>query len=115
MYQFSYAEVVEDSPQDSRMREREALERAVDLLQQAKRKGVRSPEAHDGLSYVRKLWLILIEDLVNPENDLPPELKSELITIGRWVTRETDLIGTGASQNFDGLIEICSIVRNGLN
>ena len=114
MYQFSYAEVVEDSPQDSRGREREALSRAVDLLTVASRKGVRSPEAFESLSYVRRLWMILIEDLANPENDLPQGLKSELISIGMWMTRETDLIGTGQSTNFGGLIEICRIVRDGL-
>ena len=115
MYQFSYAETVEDSLQDSRGRERDALSRAIELLELASRKGVTSQEATDSLVYLRKLWMILIEDLANPENDLPQGLKSELISIGLWMTRETDMISTGRSQNFAGLIEICGIVRDGLN
>ncbi len=111
MYQFSYAEVVEESPKDSRGRERDALERAIELLEGAENGG---GDALAALSYVRKLWTILIEDLVNPENDLPQILKKDLIAVGLWVTRESDLIGTGRSSNYAGLIEVCGIIRDGL-
>jgi flagellar protein FlaF len=114
MYQFSYAEVAESSLQDSRSRERQALERAREMLELGKQKGIRSQEAADALNYARKLWLLLIDDLANPENDLPDGLRAELISIGIWVTRETENIKTGMSDNFDGLIEICSIVGDGL-
>ncbi len=114
MYQFSYAEVVEDSFQDSRSRERQALERAVEMLELGKKRGARSQEAAEALAYVRKLWLVLIDDLSNPENDLPEGLRAELISIGIWVTRETARLSAGQSQNFEGLMEICGIVREGL-
>jgi flagellar protein FlaF len=114
MYQFPYAEILEDSPQESRDRERQALDRAIELLTIAAQKGVRSQEAADGLAYVCKLWMILIEDLVNPENDLPGPLRADLISIGLWITKEADLIRFGKSDNFGGLIEICAIVRDGL-
>jgi flagellar protein FlaF len=114
MYQFSYAEVLEDNPQESRERERQALEHAVELLKRAKQKGRSSREAIDALYYVRKLWMILIEDLANPENDLPDVLKADLINVGLWVTRETDVISVGKSDNFDGLIDVCGMVRDGL-
>jgi flagellar protein FlaF len=114
MYQFSYAEVLEDNPHDSRDREREALEHAINLLQLAKQKGLNSREAIDALHYVRKLWMILIEDLANPENDLPDVLKADLINVGIWITRETDMIRVGKSENFEGLIDMCGIIRDGL-
>ena len=114
MYQFSYAEVVEDSLQDARGRERQAMARAVELLESGRAKGSRSEEASAGLSYLRKLWMILIEDLANAENDLPKGLKAELISIGLWVTREVGLIETGKSTNFTGLIDVCGIIRDGL-
>jgi len=114
MYQFSYAEILEDNPQNSRAREREALERAVELLEIAKKQGPNSLEAIEALYYVRKLWGLLIEDLINPENDLPDVLKGDLINVGIWVTKETDLIRLGKSDNFGGLIDICSIIRDGL-
>ncbi len=114
MYQFSYAEIIEDDPQESRDRERQALDRAIELLDIAKRTGGNTRESIEALYYVRKLWIILIEDLVNPENDLPDVGKADLISIGIWITKETDLISVGKSENFDGLIEICGIVRDGL-
>jgi len=114
MYQFSYAEILEDNPEGSRNREREALDHAIELLQLAKLKGRNSREAIDALYYVSKLWIILIEDLVNPENDLPDVLKADLISVGIWVTKETDLIRSGKSENFDGLADICGMVRDGL-
>ncbi len=114
MYQFSYAEVLEDDPQGSRDRERQALDHAVELLRLAKAQGPQSVEAIDALYYVRKLWGLLIEDLANPENDLPEVVKADLISVGIWITKETDLIRLGKSQNFDGLIDICGIIRDGL-
>ncbi len=114
MYQFSYAETLEDNPQDSRNRERQALDRAIELMEIARPKGRNSRESIEAIHYVRKLWMILIEDLVNPENDLPDVVKADLISIGIWVTKETDLIGAGKSESFDCLIEICGIVRDGL-
>jgi len=114
MYQFSYAEILEDDPQDSRARERQALDHAVELLQVAKLKGPKSRESIDALYYVRKLWTLLIEDLANPENDLPEVIKADLISVGIWITKETDLIRLGKSENFDGLIDICGIIRDGL-
>jgi flagellar protein FlaF len=114
MYQFSYAEVLEDNPHDSRDRERQALDHAIELLELARQKGRTSREAIDGLHYVRKLWMILIDDLANPENDLPDVLKADLINVGIWITRETDMIRLGKSENFQGLIDVCGMVRDGL-
>ena len=114
MYQFSYAEILEDDPQGSRSREREALDHAIELLKLARQKGRNSRESIDALHYVRKLWMILIEDLANPENDLPDVLKADLINVGIWITKESDMISIGKSDNFDGLIDICGMVRDGL-
>jgi len=114
MYQFSYAEILEDSAQDARMRERQAIERAIELLELAEKKGVRSIEAAQGLDYVNRLWQVFIDDLAKPENDLPEALRAELISIGIWITNEVNRIRRGQSDNFSGLIEICTIIRDGL-
>jgi len=42
MYQFSYAEIVEDTAQDCRAREQRAFDRAISLLKAAKENGLRS-------------------------------------------------------------------------
>lgn len=114
MYQFSYAEIQDDNAQDARARERQAMQRGIDLLETAREKGVRSMEAAEALNYVNQLWRIFIEDLAKPENDLPEVLRADLISIGIWITNEIHLMRLGKSDNFDGLIEICAIIRDGL-
>jgi flagellar biosynthesis activator protein FlaF len=114
MYQFSYAEVLEDNAQDARERERQAMQRAIDLLEIGMKKGARSMEAAEALNYVNQLWRIFIEDLARPENSLPDTLRADLISIGLWITNEVHRMRLGKSENFDGLIEICAIIRDGL-
>lgn len=114
MYQFSYAEILEDNSQDARARERQAMQRAIDLLEIGMKKGVRSMEAAEALNYVNQLWRIFIEDLARPENSLPDALRADLISIGLWITNEVHRMRLGKSENFDGLIEICAIIRDGL-
>ncbi|SJZ82123.1 flagellar biosynthesis regulator FlaF [Consotaella salsifontis] len=115
MYQFSYAEVAQDVCVDARERERQALDRSVELLRRAERNGPRSRDAVEALYVTRNLWAVLIEDLARPENDLPKQLKGDLISIGLWILRQAEAIRLGQSQNFKGLIEISETIRDGLN
>ncbi|MBB4199396.1 flagellar biosynthesis regulator FlhF [Rhodoblastus sphagnicola] len=114
MYQFTYAEVVEDSPQEMRARERDALGRAVELLQRAHEAGVASPEANDALIYTRRLWSIFIDDLGSNGNELPEAVRAQLISIGIWIIKEIERLRTGAADSFSDLIEINVIIRDGL-
>jgi flagellar protein FlaF len=114
MYQFSYAEVLDETPQAARERERQAIDRSIELLQAAEAGGVRSREAVEALLYVRRLWSYLIEDLAKPENDLPQALRADLISVGLWVMRESEQIRLEQSTNFKGLIEVSSAIRDGL-
>ncbi len=114
MYQFTYAEVVEDSPQEMRARERDALDRAVDLLRRAEEAGVRSPEAQDALVYTRRLWTIFLDDLSSNGNELPEALRAQLISIGIWTIKEIERLRTGAADSFADLVEINAIIRDGL-
>jgi flagellar protein FlaF len=114
MYQFTYAEVVEDSPQEMRARERDALDRAVDLLRRANEAGPHSPEAQDALVYTRRLWNIFLDDLSSNGNDLPEALRAQLISIGIWVLKEVERVRTGAAESFADLVEINAIIRDGL-
>jgi flagellar protein FlaF len=114
MYQSSYAEQLVETPRECRDRERRAFDRAIELLEQAEEdRGSTSKSAH-ALQFICRLWEALIEDLAAPENDLPDMLKAKLVSIGIWVMREVESIRLGRSRNFRGLIEICSIVRDGL-
>ncbi len=114
MYQFTYAEVVEDSPQEMRAREHDAIGRAVTLLEAAQAAGPKSKEAHDALTYLRRLWSIFIDDLGSQNNDLPEDLRAQLISIGIWIMKEIERLRTGAIESFADLIEINAIIRDGL-
>lgn len=114
MYRFSYAEVLEDTPQTARQRERIALEHSIELLQAAEQKGANSREAVDAIYYLRRLWAVFIEDLAKPENELPKGLRADLISVGLWLMREADEIRQGRSTNFKGLIDVSRLVAEGL-
>jgi flagellar protein FlaF len=114
MYQFTYAEVVDDSPREMRARERDALDRAVVLLEAAQKTGAQSTEGHEALAYLRRLWTIFLDDLGSNGNDLPEDLRAQLISIGIWIVKEIERLRTGAQDSFDDLIEIVAIIRDGL-
>ncbi len=114
MYQFSYADVQTDSIADARDRERQLLTRASEMLSQARNAGLDSMEAIEALHFTNRVWTSLIEDLGNPDNALPKELRANLISIGLWVMREAEDIRQGRSRNFDGIIEITQIIRDGI-
>jgi len=114
MYQQRYAEIAGESGKNARAKEKDALEKAINKLAVAKTRGALSPESFEATNYLRRLWAIFIEDLSNDENGLPESLRASLISIGLWVRREADLIDTGASTNFDGLIEVNQLIADGL-
>lgn len=114
MYQLSYAEHLDENLKDCRDRERLALERAIALLQKAEAAGTQSPEAIEALGFLTALWNTFIGDLISPENDLPDVLRADLVSVGLWIVKEAAQIGSGRSQNFRGLIEVCSTIRDGL-
>jgi flagellar protein FlaF len=114
MYQFPYAEVLDETPQSARQRERQAIERSIELLRAAEVAGVRSREAVEALLFVRKLWSLLIEDLAKADNDLPNQLRADLISIGLWIMREAEQIRLEKSDNFKGIIEVSTTIRDGL-
>lgn len=114
MYQFPYAEVLDETPKGAREREREAISRSIELLVAAEKAGARSREAVDAMLFLRRLWSHLIEDLAKPENELPQALRAELISVGLWLMREAEQIRLEQSDNFKGLIEVSTAIRDGL-
>jgi flagellar biosynthesis activator protein FlaF len=114
MYQFSYADIQTDSVADARDRERQLLTRSIDLLATASAKGVSSVEAIEAVHFMNRVWTSLIEDLGSPENELPTELRANLISIGLWLLREGEEVRQGRSENFEGLIEVSQIIRDGI-
>ena len=114
MYQFAYAEIQTDSVADARDRERQVLTRSIDLLHAAREQGVGSRAAVEAIHFLKRVWATLLEDLSSEENALPRELRANLISIGLWLLREAEEVRQGRSDNFEGLIEISQIIRDGI-
>jgi flagellar biosynthesis activator protein FlaF len=114
MYQFSYADIQTDSVADARDRERQLLTRSIDMLIAARAVGSDSMEAIEALHFMNRVWTSFMEDLGSQENALPRELRANLISIGLWLLREAEDVRQGRSDNFDGLIEVSQIIRDGI-
>lgn len=114
MYQFTYAEIMEDGVADAKDRERQVLERSIELMRMAATRGRNSNEAVEAIFYTRRLWIRLTEDLCTPDNQLDDELKANLISIAIWILNETEKIRKRESENFQGIIEITTIIKDGL-
>jgi flagellar protein FlaF len=114
MYQFPYADVLENSPKLGRERERQIFEQCLQLLKAADEKGPASREAIDALAFCRRVWAAFLEDLASPENGLPKELRAEIISIGIWAMGEAENIRLGKSKDFKPLIEVTTALYEGL-
>jgi flagellar biosynthesis activator protein FlaF len=114
MYEFAYNEAVEDSRQTMRAREREALDRVIGMLRSAQEKGPLSRERIEALFYLRRLWTIFLDDLQDPNNELPDQLRAGIISIGIWMMKEIERVRTRATDDLAPMIEINEIIRDGL-
>jgi flagellar protein FlaF len=114
MYQFSYEEAIEDDQAEARSIERQALDRAIGMLQAADAAGPNTGATIEALYYTRRLWNVFVGELASDENALPVEVRANLISIGIWILKEADAVQIGKSQNCAAIEHICSIVRDGL-
>jgi len=114
MYQFSYADIQTDSVADAKDRERQLLTRSIDLLSAAHSHGTESLQAIEAIHFLNRVWSSFLEDLGSPDNELPVELRANLISIGLWLLREAEEVRQGRSDNFEGLIEVSQIIRDGI-
>ncbi|CFX54855.1 Flagellar FlaF [Candidatus Filomicrobium marinum] len=114
MYQFSYTDVLSDSSASARELEGKALDHSIELLRKAAEVGPNTKEATEAIYFLQRLWTVLLEDLSNPENGLPDELRAQVISVGIWILREAEKIRQGEVASFDGLIEVSVAIREGL-
>jgi flagellar biosynthesis activator protein FlaF len=114
MYEFAYNEVIEDSRQTMRTRERQAMDRVIAMLRTAQEKGPGSRERVEALFYLRRLWMIFLNDLNDPNNELPEQLRAGIISIGIWMMKEIDRVRGGATDDLTPMVEINALIRDGL-
>ncbi len=114
MYEFAYNEAVEDSRQTMRARMREAMDRVIGMLRAAQAKGPLSRDRIEALFYLRRLWTIFIDDLMDPNNELPEQLRAGIVSIGIWMNKEIDRFRAGQTTDLTPMIEINALIRDGL-
>jgi flagellar protein FlaF len=110
----TYDTVVEDSSHEARARERQALSVGIDRLEQLHKGSFSNEDLIESLLYIRRLWTLLIEDLVHPENGFPEKLRADIISIGLWIVKEADRLRDERSNDVTGLIEINRLIRDAL-
>ncbi len=114
MYEFAYNEVIEESRQTMRARERQAMDRVIAMLCAAQDKGPHSRERVEALFYLRRLWTIFLDDLKDPNNELPEQLRAGIISIGIWMMKEIERARGRLTDDLTPMIEINEIIRDGL-
>jgi flagellar biosynthesis activator protein FlaF len=114
MYRFSYSEILEDAPEICRERERVAFDRAIALMRKAERPEAKFEDRGEAMTFLQRLWDVLIEDLLSPENALPDSLRSDLVSIGLWSMREASEALRLPARSLAPLIDVNTAIRDGL-
>jgi flagellar protein FlaF len=95
-----------------KLQEREIVARVTHRLKLAQSKN--DPvETARAISDNQVLWTVLMADLQNPINALPPALKASIVSVGMAVMREMDRMGKGVI-DYDFLIMVNQNIMDGL-
>ncbi len=114
MYRSSYSEVLQEAPKFTRANERAVILHSIWLLELADNAGPKSREAVEALLFLRRLWEFFIIELGQSENQLPPKLCADLISVGIGLLREAEAIRRGESSDFASLKEISQSIADAL-
>lgn len=109
-----YDEEIEESAGEARSRERRALNHGIDLLNKLQDGELAETESAEALLYIRRLWTFFVQDLDNPRNGLPEQLRAQLISIGIWVIRESDRIRLEGHSDVSDLVAVNMTIRDSL-
>ena len=91
-------------------RENGEIEKSEHSLKESKKKWGKGKEANriaEALSYNQKIWTFFQNELMNPRNPLPYELKENIIRLGIYVSARISYINEVPSPDkLDSIIEI---------
>ena len=114
MQRIQYGDLLEDDQQEARERERFAFDQSILLREQASAGGASPAQAAEAIAFTSKLWTLLVEDLANPDNGLPKELRAQIVSIGIWILRELERLRTDGPQDFMDIVAVSKAIRDGL-
>jgi len=67
----------------------------------------------DALDWNRRLWSVLAADCASPGNQLPAQLRANIISLSLWVNRHTSAIMRNEA-DFGPLIDVNKMMMQGL-
>jgi flagellar protein FlaF len=67
----------------------------------------------DALDWNRRLWSVLAADCSSPSNQLPVQLRANIISLSLWVNRHTSAIMRNEAE-FGPLIDVNKLMMQGL-
>lgn len=108
-----YSEIEQDSALDARARERELLDRSIDMFAKAQEAGPASLPEVEAVHFAIRFWSVLLEDLASNDNELSDELRAGIISVGIWILKECEEVRKGASEKISGIIDVTKIIREG--
>ncbi|MBM3515533.1 MAG: flagellar biosynthesis regulator FlaF [Alphaproteobacteria bacterium] len=92
-----------------------AFTKAALLLEEAKGKSENLEEFSKALRFNHLLWTIIQADLTEPANQLPPEIKANVMSLSIFVDKQTTkAMRSGAAKDLDILISINRNLAAGL-
>jgi flagellar protein FlaF len=68
----------------------------------------------DALDWNRRLWSTLAADCAQPSNELPQEVRAQIISLSMWVGRHTSAV-VSREEDFEPLIDLNRIMMQGLS
>jgi flagellar protein FlaF len=105
-----YSETVTRDSGISRQDECEAF----DIIIAGLRDATTNTERKNALEKAEMLWMYLLEDLSKDENKLSIEVRAKLISVGLWALKEVTSLSLDKKRKTGAFIEVCQIIRDGL-
>lgn len=95
----------------------QAEERALRLanlkLRRAAEQQVTGPELVEALHFNRMVWQTFSDDCALPGNQLAPQTRAAIVSLGLWVGRHSSEVAAGR-ETVTPLIEVNSLIMDGL-
>jgi flagellar biosynthesis activator protein FlaF len=99
--------------EDPRTTEYRLFGQVTGALISAQRSGSNGGPLAEALDWNRKLWRVLAADCLNDHNQLPQEIRANIVSLSLWVTKYSkDVTRKGAP--LDPLIDINRSIMQGL-
>lgn len=114
MYQFFYVEVMEDGVVDVKECECQVFDCLIEFMSVVVECGCNFNEVVEVIYYICMFWVRFMEDLCLLDNQFELELKVNFILIVIWIFNEIEKICKCEFDNFQGIVEIIIIIRDGL-